>query len=120
SSSGRVLRLSGTWGFSTTSSKKKNSCCHRHNKFLILEIGPHVYALGFAFSFTLPPCFSMEYSTVWQPYCFRISPVFCSTNFLNESRLGPLFSPAALRASERALKSASTFLPSALGSAQAM
>ena len=33
--------------------------------------------LGFAFSFTFPPCISIEYSTAWHPYCLRISEVFC-------------------------------------------
>src|SRR5262249_22616634 len=83
-------------------------------------ISRSTYALGFAFSLTCPPSSSTEYSTVLQPYSLRSCSVFWWTNFLNEARLAEFFSPAFCRASDKALKRASTFAGSVSTSDQAM
>src|SRR5690242_10433482 len=57
------------------------------------------YPFGRALSFTLPSFNSTSYSTASQLYLERISFVFLSTNFLNESKVaGPLVSLECSRA----------------------
>src|ERR1700704_6222727 len=78
--------------------------------------GTKYYVFGLAFSLACPFCNSTVYSTALHPYSFCSCAVFCFTNFLNESRLAGLFSPAFLRASVSAWKSDSTCFWSELAS----
>src|SRR4029077_20897046 len=85
-------------------------------KIIFSELDERNSHFGLAFNLACPFCSSTVYSTALQPYSFCNWVVFCFTNFLNESRLAGLFSPAFLRASVSAWKRDSTCFWSAFTS----
>src|SRR5579864_6290549 len=61
------------------------------------------YVFALAFNFTWPFCNSTEYSTAWQPCCFRISLVFFFTKVAKLSKFPLTASPDFFLAATKAL-----------------